>query len=497
MMEHLITHNFKDEEIIFEKTTILDITNLTDNDYNTFTDTIKNNSQFVNYSQTPSLFEFSNAGIKYLKSKFDDKNNFYFRSVYKNDNNSYIHDNEIIIFFRNSIQEEFVINEIENLILEFEIISNVARIKANDVNDFEKIRKILDQKGLLHECNWQTLHTVKPFSSQSQDINHLETRSLPPNPAYNKINFHFIPKNHSHHDDIIIGLLDMGVFEHHDIYGYFIKNKSKSCLKNYLTQQPNDGENHGMKCAGILISFNKTKTGLIGTGAGSKLISYKIAAGGNNIFSDVQISNFSIIKGFLSAYNDGCSVINCSWSLPYKSAILDMVINFIVDKGREGKGIPVIFAAGNNGVENTFPANHEKIIAVSGTDLKNNVFHGWNMTKTKRWKSNYGVNVLIAAPAEHVFTLDRINGKGDTPITYNNHIYYNHSKFEGTSASCPIICGVIAQILRHHPDLTLEDLKLKLRHCVNPFLNQDNIPTNQNYGCGVVDFKKVRTVFNF
>lgn len=123
------------------------------------------------------------------------------------------------------------------------------------------------------------------------------------------------------------------------------------------------------------------------------------------------------------------------------------------------KGGVVIFAAGNDGIDNAIPANYGPVIAV-GAVMKNGRKAGF---------SNYGDWVDIAAPGHNIYST----------IPGNRYGYLS-----GTSMACPHVSGVAALVLSYcgGPGFTNAELEEKLIMSANRTIT----PPSDNIG-GFVD----------
>lgn len=123
------------------------------------------------------------------------------------------------------------------------------------------------------------------------------------------------------------------------------------------------------------------------------------------------------------------------------------------------KGGVVIFAAGNDGIDNGIPANYGPIISV-GAVMKNG---------RKTSFSNYGDWVDIAAPGHNIYST----------IPGNRYAYLS-----GTSMACPHVSGVAALVLSYcgGPGFTNAELEEKLIMSANRTIT----PPSDNIG-GLVD----------
>lgn len=282
---------------------------------------------------------------------------------------------------------------------------------------------------------------------------------------------HYIKQNISINYKPRIALLDNGVFYKHYELASSVNPKLS---KNYINNgdiTPAAEDLHGTACAGIIGAVKYNDRGFDGIATGSEIIAYKICEGNNrdNFFS----SNFSIIKAFFdSAFITKCDVISCSFSLNYECIILENLIVKIASEGRKKLGIPIIFSAGNENEEIKFPQTIPNVFTIAASNLQN-----------EPHKSNFGKNVLVSAPGENVVTTNLPDIYGQNNIELNGTHYYNYTYFEGTSASAPIVAGLIGLMLQVNPKLHLKDIKALIKAGSEPLQNN----TSHNYGCGVVN----------
>lgn len=115
------------------------------------------------------------------------------------------------------------------------------------------------------------------------------------------------------------------------------------------------------------------------------------------------------------------------------------------------KGGLVVFAAGNENIQNGVPANYEPIVAVAAIDANG----------SKASYSNYGSFVDIAAPGSSVYS------------TLPNNKYGSMS---GTSMACPHVSGVAALLVSYFggPGFTCDQLKERLLNSKNT----SKVPSN-------------------
>lgn len=272
-----------------------------------------------------------------------------------------------------------------------------------------------------------------------------------------------------------IALLDNGVYyKHYELESSVNIGLSKNFLDDNSDIMPKVEDLHGTACAGIIGAQQHSEKGFNGIAPGCEIIVYKICEGNNkdNFYS----SNFSLIKAFYdSAFITKCDVISCSFSLSYKCIILENLIANIAKDGRDKLGIPIIFSAGNDEQEIKFPKTLKDVFTISASNLKNEPLD-----------SNYGENVLVGAPGKNVVSTNLPGPYGDNNIEINDVNYLNYTYFGGTSASAPIVAGLIGLILQINPKLNIENLKKLIIKGSHPFVNT----SSNNYGHGVVNILK-------
>lgn len=165
----------------------------------------------------------------------------------------------------------------------------------------------------------------------------------------------------------------------------------------------------------------------------------------------------------------GADVITNSWGGGAPSAQIDAAIRQAMQKGRNGKGCIVLFAAGNYNTDVMYPATNEDVIAVGAStpcdtrkrssnrpeelsfgvtpdpDSTSCVEEGW-------WGSNYGTGLDILSPGVIITTTDNVGENGIVKGDYNE-------RFNGTSAACPNAAAVAALVLSTNSNLTWQEAR--------------------------------------
>lgn len=137
----------------------------------------------------------------------------------------------------------------------------------------------------------------------------------------------------------------------------------------------------------------------------------------------------------------GADVINCSWN---SRMVLEPVADVIADltsRGRGGKGVALVFAAGNEGrvlQEKGIEAGLPEVIAVGAVGFKGQRLRFSNFGDGVDLFT-YGDNILTTSPGPERYTF-----------------------FSGTSASAAIVSGVAALLLSRDPEMDLSSLRQQL-----------------------------------
>ncbi|MGK0361440.1 MAG: subtilisin family serine protease [Bradymonadia bacterium] len=231
-------------------------------------------------------------------------------------------------------------------------------------------------------------------------------------------------------------------------------------------------ESHGTAVAGVVAARGDNQIG--GTGVCPDCSLYVVRIIGGSSFR--SLSN---AEAFSRAEEAGVDVINNSWGprltrfFPLAQAERE-VFNRITTEGREGKGVVLVFAAGNDfftpATANPY-ASHPGVITVSASTRIDDF----------ACYSNYGEVIAIAGPSRGCYegetgiaTTDYQGGEG-----YSNEAFTRN--FGGTSAAAPVVAGVAGLVLSANPDLTAQQVRLVLQRSAVK-INADKNPWEQQIG---------------
>lgn len=255
-----------------------------------------------------------------------------------------------------------------------------------------------------------------------------------------------------------LAIIDTGVDAGHYDLGY--GNDSYSHVStiegfdyiNYTTYStPTDG--HGTMVAGVAGAKTNNNYGISGVTGGNHssgitIIPYCVA---NTMYPYSDYIDDAIID----ATGQGAKVINLSLSTS-TSTYISTAIGYAYDNG-----VTVVCPAGNDGFNNiSFPASHDKTIAVGGINRNN-----------ERYMSNYGTGLDLVAPNDSIIS------------TWTNSPF---GLGDGTSLSAPQVSGAIALMLSVNSILTPDEIRSILHNTADKLsgytYNSDGWNNETGYG---------------
>lgn len=205
-----------------------------------------------------------------------------------------------------------------------------------------------------------------------------------------------------------------------------------------------DDENHGTEVTGVIAARNNG-VGPVGVAPEAQIYFIRLPFE-RKIYVD------DIVEAFAKAKAWGADVVNCSWGSGDVDDAVRVAIADLAANGRNGKGTVVVFAAGNSGTDiGNDESSLAEVIAVGATNREN----------LRSYYSNFGQALDVMAPGGEyigITTLDQMGLPGYGGEDLNYLLYDDYFAFGGTSASAPIVTGVVAQLLQANPNLTFGDV---------------------------------------
>ncbi|MFN9776078.1 MAG: S8 family serine peptidase [Burkholderiales bacterium] len=277
---------------------------------------------------------------------------------------------------------------------------------------------------------------------------------------------------------------------HPDLQPNLVDGASRSYRAgNPFTSWPvpctNDDE-HGTAVAGLVLARDGNGAGGAGVAPRASLVAFDALASS----LDVDVADA------LSRDADLNAIYQNSWGSPDNGAlhpaepVFEQAIESGVDTGRSGRGSVYVFAGGNGGCYGrSGPAtclvddsnydgyvNHRGVIAVCAVDDRGQ----------RPGYGEPGANLTVCAPS---------SGASSAVTTTTLRGAYRND-FTGTSASTPMVSGVVALMLAANPNLSWRDVRLILASTARKVQPTDTDWTQRpggglghhhQYGFGVAD----------
>jgi subtilisin family serine protease len=199
--------------------------------------------------------------------------------------------------------------------------------------------------------------------------------------------------------------------------------------------------NHGTHVAGIVAAVRDNGIGMDGVASAVQIMSVRTVPNGDERDKDVA-------NAIRYAADNGADIINMSFGKsysPYKKVVDDAV------RYADSLGVLMVHAAGNDGVDVDSSANDN--YPTDRLDTGRTADH-WLEIGASSWKggdqlaapfSNYGDETVdLFAPGSSIYS------------TVPNNKY---ERTDGTSMAAPMVSGLAALILSHHPNLTARQVR--------------------------------------
>ncbi|TNE49968.1 MAG: peptidase S8 [Bacteroidetes bacterium] len=329
---------------------------------------------------------------------------------------------------------------------------------------------------LLEEKNVEYCHPEIVQERRFKDVHvlqwHLAQTTINGHAVNEHINIETAWK-HTKGKGITIAVIDDGIDLNHPEFAGRIVHPFDATQNDHVPMPKMEDDNHGTACAGVACAAG-LPGGASGTAPEANLMPIRLRSG---------LGSMAEANAFVWAADHGADVISCSWGptdgewwnpmdsthnrftgLPDSTRL---AMEYVLNKGRKGKGTVILFAAGNGNEDtgNDGYASFPGVIAVAAC----------NDSGKRCVYSDYGKSVWVSFPSadygwrafqhpaprsEGLRTTDRLGNFGYTETSYVN-------TFGGTSAACPGMAGIVALMLAANPDLRPAEVKdLIKKSCV-------------------------------
>jgi subtilisin family serine protease len=272
----------------------------------------------------------------------------------------------------------------------------------------------------------------------------------------------------------LIAVLDSGVqLDHPDLVvipGYDFVGRDDDPSPGTDSSAP-----HGTGVAGIAAARGNNGYGVAGVAWEADVYAVRLI-GGATTTSDLY-------DAFSQAVDAGAGVLSNSWGFEgcgavNNSSVFTQMFKYAERKGRGGLGSVVVFAAGNDGCDNSDDPmlSNENAVVVAALEW-------WDERASY---SNWSDDVLIAAPTSLLTTDMSPGGYG----SYGGDDAFADG-FAGTSGATPVVSGVVALMLEANPRLTAQQVRDVLcqtatrNDLAGADWNEDG--WSPYYGCGRID----------
>lgn len=254
-----------------------------------------------------------------------------------------------------------------------------------------------------------------------------------------------------------IGIIDDGFdHDHEDLAGIYLPGYD---FYDGDTQPlPGAQDAHGTCCAGVIAAKVNNGKGVAGACPECKLIPIRMN------FDSPTLDSIAI-ESFTFAAENGAHIISNSWGPTDGSGSVDMnqplkdLVKNLTTKGRRGKGIIILFAAGNGNesIEEDGFASNPDVFAIGAT----------NASGIRSSYSDYGPSLDFMASSDDIKGYSTIDGIYTTDNVYKGYVPGTLAgdtsgkyvfEFGGTSSACPLAAGIAGLVLSVNPALTRDEV---------------------------------------
>ncbi len=254
---------------------------------------------------------------------------------------------------------------------------------------------------------------------------------------------------------IKVAVYDEGIdIDHEDlrasVYAFANYNVDDKASIHSTYPTTDTGNWHGTACAGI-ITAQVNGRGCVGIAPDAHLYAIR--------YSDLVDRDIDAYSWMMS---EGVSVVSNSWGTYENLDAYTEIFRKLAIEGRDGKGMLLFFASGNEGRSMDDPGIDDEsespwVLSIGATTKEHRIARF----------SNYGSSLDFVAPGESIVTTDKTGSAGYSGGNYTE-------SFSGTSAASPVAAGVAALMLSANPYLTREEVIAILKQTAKKIYLHEN-----------------------
>ena len=267
-------------------------------------------------------------------------------------------------------------------------------------------------------------------------------------------------------EGVKLAIIDDGFdLEHEDLAGRFLQGKDFNDGDD--VPSPGTSDAHGTCCAGVAGANTGNGIGVAGACPDCDIIPIRMN------MTVMGSLDQGAIDTFTWAADQGAMIMSNSWGPADNGGAVDMgqtlkdLVTNLTTTGRDGKGIIILFAAGNGNesIETDGFASNPDVFGIGAS----------NAAGKRCSYSDFGTSLDFMAPSNDV---DSSGGDGWAGGSYIDGIWSTDntsggyvpgqlagdetgkyvSEFGGTSSACPLAAGITGLVLSANPDLTKDEV---------------------------------------
>lgn len=302
-------------------------------------------------------------------------------------------------------------------------------------------------------------------------------------------------------NDVVVSIMDDGLeVRHPDLSPNYDSSASWDFVDNDNDPTPtlysgDEPDSHGTSCAGeIAMTKDNDKCG-VGVAYKSKIGCLKFDVGGNT--DAIEARSLGYKNNYIQVYSNSWGPSDIGFIVDGPGPLLSQIFEDSVSKGRDGKGSIYVWAAGNGGW------NYDSCAADGYSSSIYTISVG--SADQTAGQASYDEQCAGKLVVTYSFNSQTFSEEGDyDPYNQISTTTLNEKctdGFTGTSASTPLVSGVITLALQANANLTWRDVQYLLVYTSNSdelsngewTVNGRGLKVSHKFGFGAVDAEAMVT----